>query len=400
MRRLFYYNSTCEMAVANNHHSYTPPLRLQQFEDDLAPLTMFLASAGDIVLCSHTPDEDFTCFWQSVGKEIPSFKTPDQIKAEAEELVPAPWGYSKAAIFNLGRLGIPACNFPKPLQAWLPAHRNFFSRRTSALFEESLSNSNLPTFCRPKHTPQIIDNYPALELTIAQSHEPMVIKSLWSSSGRGIVMIREESHLKPALIWAKGKIRHEGAVIVEPLMAKVADFSFQFHLSAENDVKYMGINHFATDKSGKFDKELIGKPAIFGQLTASGILPSDWEEQCSQAVAKEIAKMEWNNLYEGIMGFDAMIVQDDEGNTGIRCCVEINFRNNMGLVNMALRQFLDDAARGWWKIEQFEPGGWCRFIRMMKEKHPPIIENGKLKSGFFALTPSSEKMIYGAWGVI
>lgn len=400
MPQLLYYNATCEMAIANGHHSYQPPERLQQFESDLSTIMMFMATPNDVVLCTQKPDDDFISFWESVGMVMPQFKTAEELKNKANTLLPNPWGYSKAAIFNLKRMGVQNCNFPISLQEWKDEHRNFFSRKTSALFEQSLMKAELPSFCNTEHTPLIISDYDELEKLITESKTPMVIKSLWSSSGRGVVMIKEEQHKKTALIWAKGKIRHEGIVIVEVMMNKTADFSFQFNLTNDNNVQYIGINHFATDGSGKFDKELIGEPLIFNQLTSQGLLPEDWEHQCVATLSEEIKKMNWHTLYEGIMGFDAMIIKNIKGEIKVRCCVEINFRNNMGLINMALKQYFGEDARGWWKIEQFERGGWEKFYRMMREKHPATIVNGRIKSGFIPLTPSSEKMIYGVWGIL
>ncbi len=388
------------MAVANGHHSYQPPVRLQQFENDMATITMFLADKDDTVLCPKHPDEQFLSFWKRLGKQIPQFRTATEITGQCTVLIPEPWGYSRAAIFNLERLGIEKQNFPASLQNWLPEHRSFFSRETSARFETGFQKSEIPSFCTTDSLPIIFTDNNQLEEYTNNTKQQLVIKSLWSSSGRGVVMIRKPEHIKPALIWAKGKIRHEGAVIVEELMGKLADFSFQFRLLPGNEVNYLGVNYFATDGSGKFDKELIGTPAIFSQLINDNHLPADWEEQCVETLIREIKQMNWHHLYEGILGFDAMIIRNKKGEIKVRCCVEINFRHNMGMINMALKEFLHPDARGEWRIEQFETGSWPAFYDTMMQKHPLIIEKGKMRSGFMPLTPALDGMIYGVWGMI
>ena len=402
MPRIFYYNPTCEMAIANNHHSYQPPDRLKQFEKDLGEILLFLANQEDAVICHDHPDQEFLDFWKMLGKSMPQFVTPDQITNHPQrgELVPTPWGGSKSVQHFFKSLGLRLDLASKSLKDWEPAHQHFFSRRTSAVFEHAWLNGVIPEFCRLPSSPILAQTEEELMEFIEASQHQAVIKSLWSSSGRGIFMVKQPEHATPAITWAMGRIRREGALVLETLMEKVADFSFQFHLSPNNTIHFLGINYFSTDEEGRFDKEWIHQPDIFDIIKKEKLLPGDWEKQCVAHLSPALQSMQWHTQYEGIMGMDAMIIKASDGSLRVRCCVEINFRHNMGLINMALKPFFGDKARGYWKIEQFEPGRWFEFYHEQRQKHPAVIENNRLVGGFFPLVSPDEGKQYAAWGIV
>ena len=110
--------------------------------------------------------------------------------------------------------------------------------------------------------------------------------------------------------------------------------------------------------------------------------------------------MQWHTKYVGIIGMDAMVIKEDDGKLRVRCCVEINFRYNMGLVNMALKSHISESAKGHWQITQFEPHQWIDFYHQQSQEYPAIIENNKLRSGFFPLVSPLQERIYAAWGVL
>lgn len=402
MPRIFYYNPTCEMAIANNHHSYQPPDRLKQFEKDLGEILLFLANQEDAVLCHNHPDREFLDFWEKLGKAMPQFVTPEQIKNHPlrGEWVPTPWGSSKPTQHFFKTLDLRLDLASQSLKDWKPAHQHFFSRATSVVFEREWLNGAIPDFCKLPNSPVLIRTKEELEQFIEASQHQAVIKSLWSSSGRGIFMIKQPEHVIPAITWAMGRIRREGAVVVEPLMEKVADFSFQFHLSPNNTIRFWGINHFSTDEEGKFDKEWIHQPDIFDHIKQDRLLPDDWVAQCATHLGSALQTMQWHTQYEGVLGMDAMIIRADDGSLRVRCCVEINFRLNMGLINMALKPFFADNARGYWKIEQFEPGKWVEFYHEQRQKHPTVIVNNRLTGGFFPLVSPHKGKLYAAWGIV
>ncbi len=402
MSRIYYYNPTFEMAIAHGHHSYQPPDRLKQFEVDLGEILLFLATGNDIVINQHSTNEQFVDFWRQVNKSMPHFLKLEQIKdiVHKERYVPTPWGISKQAFHLFNSKGFSFQKATVEGNDWNPELRQFFSRETSAIFEKKWLSGTIPDFCQLKHIPQIICSQTELCTFLKNKELSLVIKSLWSSSGRGIFVVKDAWHINPAITWASGRLRHDKGVIIEKWMHKVADFSFQFHLGADNTITFLGINYFSTDTEGRFDKEWIHQPEIFELIKREKQLPADWEEQCVIHLTKTLQSMQWHTKYVGIIGMDAMVIKEDDGKLRVRCCVEINFRYNMGLVNMALKSHISESAKGHWQITQFEPHQWIDFYHQQSQEYPAIIENNKLRSGFFPLVSPLQERIYAAWGVL
>lgn len=387
MHKLFVYNPTCEMAVQNGSVSYQPPLRLQTFESDMADIMLWLSQTDDIVVANR-PDDRFIDFWSSIGKPMPAFVTKQKGLAAKYSTTHqfSPWGDSIATSHYYGN------KFDFDAEE----HKQLFSRITSAKFEQSLqSNDQLPNLI--KNTPPTIITTND-QLADYAANGMCALKSLWSSSGRGIMLVRQPEHIAPALTWAKGKIRHDGAVVGEPFLQKLCDFSFQFNLTNSGKAEFLGLNHFSADSAGRFDKEIIGQNTnkhIFNTF------PHNWMTICVETLRQQIEKSNWAEKYSGIIGIDAIVYTDSEGDTKIRCCVEINIRYNMGLVNMELAKYIDPKAKGFWQISQFDNANeWTSFCNAKWKENPPQVTDNKICKGFLQLTGCNAGKIYGAWGEI
>jgi hypothetical protein len=70
---VYYFNPTCELAVANGSFSYMPPHLLQEMERDLSILPFAFAHESDIVLTDNPPSPDFKMRLQNAGFAVPKF---------------------------------------------------------------------------------------------------------------------------------------------------------------------------------------------------------------------------------------------------------------------------------------------------------------------------------------
>ena len=387
MPRLLYYNPTCEMAVQNGSVSYRPPLRLQLFERDLAEIMLWTSRPDDIVVADR-PSDRFVERWQSAGLQMPGFEPlRPHMAADHPDHTFAPWGASRAAAYLF---------YGK--DRWNSHLRTLLSRRTSVEFERRMMQAGVP---------ELLQCRPALLLTCADEAARLIgsgrcaVKSLWSSSGRGVALVRRPEHIAPAIVWARGRIRHDGGVVVEPFLDRVADLTFQFEISPQA-VKYLGFNVFEADEAGRFAFEIIGGRRLLDRMAADGTLPADWERTCVDALTRTISQSSWRTSYCGIAGFDAMVHRLANGRTRIRCCTEVNLRHNMGLVNMRLASLLTPGATGRWQISQFDADGrWDDFCATMQARHPATTDAyGRISSGFVALTADGHRKRFGAWGVV
>ena len=68
---VFYFNPTCELAVANGEFSYMPPKLLREFEEDCSILPFVFATPDDVVLTDKKPSAAFTKKLTEAGFELP-----------------------------------------------------------------------------------------------------------------------------------------------------------------------------------------------------------------------------------------------------------------------------------------------------------------------------------------
>lgn len=388
MAKIFVYNPTCEMAVQNNTVSYQPPARLKVFEQNMASIMMFLASEHDYIVAPR-PDEALLRTWAKAGQPLPAFVSHQQatdLIAQGVEL--APWGMSRQLLYSL-QLKEQASAFGSHMQQLL-------SRLTSVELERQLAAMPLPAYAKPLFVPTVITH--PNDLTAYIRNGRCAVKSLWSSSGRGVTLVRQPEHIEPAITWAQGRLRHDGAVVCEPFVERIAELTLLFaieHIGGK--AKYLGRNIFQSDTAGRFGHEYIGQAAC---ATIDSLLPNGWHEEIGCAVAHAIDTLGWSKHYSGNIGVDAMIYNNG-GTPHLRCCMEANLRTTMGHVNRKISQLFADGTQATWHIEQFASAEeWGNYVAEMEQRHPLVADsNGKIKEGFFRLTPVGEGYIYGAYGV-
>ena len=100
---IYYFNPTCELAVANGSFSYMPPLLLQEMERDLSILPFIFGSDCDYVITEDLPTSGFIQNLKNAGFVLPNFCRLAELEAlptdSFENLYP--WGWSPAAHFKL-----------------------------------------------------------------------------------------------------------------------------------------------------------------------------------------------------------------------------------------------------------------------------------------------------------
>ena len=385
MSRLLIYNPTCEMAVQNNSVSYQPPLRLQEFEKAMSSLMMYLALEGDM-LVGEAPDDELCAFWQSFGVVIPRF-VDKQRAMEALEVgaVLQPWGGSRQLYYCFGRRA--------EADTFTSDKRRFFSRATSVEMESAVADivKNASAYPHKYHISELSTILESADEMEARVRRGMcAVKSMWSSSGRGVQLVRKAQHIEPAITWARGKIRHDGGVVCEPFYRRLGEFTTLLYIRPDGEVEYIGTNYFEADEAGRFGKELLGRKS----------LSATEETEIATILSEAIKQLRWHDKYVGPVGIDGMAYEETSGERRLRCCTEVNMRHTMGNVNLAVAETISPTSEGEWQIEQFENvDAWMRHCDNMSGRYPLTTdERGKIKSGFIRLTPLGYN--YGAWGII
>ena len=281
------------MALANGKPGYIPPAQIQQMRRELWWLPQWWAEEDDIV-------------WN--GEERLNLSDDTKI---------LPWGWSPALRHQLKQAGVQESLLPSTEQ--LEHIRQLSHRQTAVTLLKELREqvpldghfAGSSTLC---HTTEEVED------AISRYGEA-ILKSPWSSSGRGIV---PSASLPPGGGgWVKRILRQQGGVVVEQRLHKVADFALEFWLNSKGGVEYRGLSLFYTNEKGAYLGNWVAPEEQKFQWLAQYIPPQWlveirhwWEERLS------------HYQYSGPVGIDMMLAQE-----GVCPCIEVNWRMTMGLVS-------------------------------------------------------------------
>ena len=276
------------MALAVNVREYVPPKRIQQMEDDLADL-------------AHLWDDT-----RFVG----------------------PWGWSLATKRRYERIGIPSDELPS--DEWLHkvrklSSREFACRYIKQLLQELKDDRLLGqemTFCNS------ISNSDT-SLSIENSHLqscPLIVKSPWSSSGRGVFVVREFN--ERAKTQVQGFLNTQGGFLIDRFYDdKTLDFAMEFFINPDHSVDFLGYSVFHAFTTGTYgfnfvesQEELLRRINIDTSLLQRLV---DYHKTHLSHIT-----------YHGAVGIDMLKCTDG----CIHPCVEINLRMNMGILAILLHQ--------------------------------------------------------------
>lgn len=399
---IFYFNPTCEFAIANGSPNWQPNKLLQKMEDDMSSLPLFFGKKDDYVLVKHLPSYDFISTLNQLGVESPKFI----LKAEAfnnSEFVNLsknrllPWGWSPAIHKLFSPLKV-SCSkeFKQSVVAdWKPEHRELTSRKFAAeILFQLLPRISSEIIIPESHLPKICTSQTDFEMAIKQWGEIMV-KAPWSSSGRGLQPITKTPvHPK---VWEKvlGIIKEQGYAIAEPYLKKEFDFSFQFEIK-QGKVQFLGISNFSTNKKGQYEGNFLnGLPAELDKNV------QEFTEAAIDKIRNPLIKLLENSklaiYYEGVFGIDTLVFLDENNQLKINPCLEINLRHTMGLLSLKLEKLIYKNKKGLYRT-YFQPGtSFLTFKSEMEKKHPLIIYQNKIESGFLSLTDPLTESQFGAY---
>lgn len=383
---IYLFNPSCEMAIRQGGLTYTPPRQIAQMERDMTPLVMFLGESGDHII-GHQPDEKFIEFWRPWIGERDFISSSEAAKLIAKGERFAPWGECRAVLNLVGQ--------HDRARRW--EWRNLMSRRSSVEVEKRVAGiMGVPSPAEPQTLEREEDAREWIE-TRSKSGDEIVIKSLWSASGRGVRFFHTESETDAvaAIIYALNCLRADGAVVVERKLERVAEFSFLFNVK-EGRTTYEGVNRYMSAESGSMGWEVAGsQPHLFDV--------SSFEDEitmAAEALSTALGETYGAEGYEGPIGVDSMIFRDTDGALTLRPCMEVNARHCMGHVAKRLARHFSAGTPIKWRMERFaDSASWMAFCEEQTRLYPiEKDEFGFIKSGFFRLTGIDDGSRFGAFG--
>lgn len=397
---IYYFNPTCELAVANGSFSYQPPLLLQKMESDLAILPFVFCTPGDFVLTEHKPSAEFRQKMELAGFNLPRFYSLAELETFPEGSFDAihPWGWSPAAHYRLNKLKENCSEKFRETQVfnWDNKHRQLYERSASLDFLNQLLNNNPSDFfiskdligCKVSCSEEID--------SLLKRHSSLVLKAPMSSSGRGIQIIRKPQLDAPKKQWISGILKQQNYLIAEPFLEKKADLSFQFRIISENKIEYLGFSMFETNSNGQYKGTFI-HPDL------KTIMPEGNTAELAEMI-NVTANILWNALkmsvyasgHIGFLGVDALLFKQ-EGKLKVQPCIEINSRMNMGILTLLLERKIHPAATGRFELFYGKDLDFKTFAMKNIDLHQPQFLDGKLCSGFLPMVEPNEKNKFGAY---
>jgi hypothetical protein len=398
--RIYYFNPTCELAVANGSFSYMPPLLLQKMERDLALLPFVFATKDDFLLAEILPSNKFIQQLKDWGFKVPKFRTLSELEAMPPDTFESicPWGWSPAAHFKLKNLKDKCSGKFKlnPTFKWQQIHQSLFERSTSLNFLiDILDNYQQSWFITKSLTGVKVTSIEEIEQLI-NNIQALVLKAPLSSSGRGIQIIRKNSLNNSNKTWISGVIKQQNYLIAEPLLEKLADLSFQFRITDCAEIDYLGFTFFETNSNGQYKGSFINHVIadFFPDRCVNDI--EDMINKTAQIIGEVLKTSQYADLHRGFLGVDALIFQYEQ-QLRIQPCIEINCRMNMGILTLLIQNHICKEVKGKFELFYGQNGDFQLFAKREQELNPPVMKDGKISSGFFPLVEPVREQKFGAY---
>jgi len=363
-------------------------------------LPFVFATEKDFVVTEKLPSYSFINQLKDWGFKVPVFCSLTELESMPAGSFEAiyPWGWSPAAHFKLKNLK-EKCSVEfkrNPAFNWQPNHKLLFERSSSLNFLSDILNKYPHyKFIKKSLTGVIVKSIDEIESLLIVNHN-MVLKAPLSSSGRGIQIIRSQILNQSNKAWISGVLKQQGYLIAECYLDKLADLSFQFRITERKEVEYLGYTFFESNSNGQYKgtwinydlNELIPE-SEFDEL-------SDMIRNTAKIIGERLKSTVYTSWHRGFLGVDAMVFRVD-GRLTIQPCIEINCRMNMGILTLLLQEHILKDCKG--KLEMYygPAGDFNIFVKRELERNPPVIQDGKILSGFFSLVEPSIHQKFGAY---
>ncbi len=358
-----------DLALARNIDNYTPPPAAARLRRSGEALPLWYGEAGDTFIASG-----INARWLDNIRRIFSIDM-DVFDYRPDNLVPAPWGWSKASRREFHNIGFLPDSLPS--DEALDRLRMLSHRRTAAAIRRELDS--LMPGARLTPAPVECAGVSAVE-TYLDSTPEAIVKLPWSSSGRGIMAV-DPSIRQHQISGIEGMIRRQGSVTCEPRLQRRSDFAFLFEMHG-GKAAYCGLSLFETEGLGSYTGNILApqeKIASFLLEQCDRETFLSMPEALSEALEKIIEKD-----YEGPLGIDMMTLTDSTE----LAMTELNLRMTMGHLCLRLyERHICPGAIGHFRISP-------RTATASSAK--PLIDGGRLVNGIIELTPPGTDFVFTA----
>ena len=391
---IHYFNPGHETAVLHASKHYQPAANQVKMQQELAFLPAWYACAGDYVWLNDDSkekfDEEGTVFSPSAHAIFPKdlIDRRNDLFAQPIDL----WGISPQAIHLFEKLS-ERYDLCWRIPEWKPEYA-VLGNRFFALGLLSFLIHAHPEI-EEAILPVLFSEISEIEQYLVHSRERQLVKSPYSSSGRGLVWLPPGKLSQSERQIISGMLKKQNHVSVEKVLDKQLDFSMQFENDGEGNVRFVGYSIFQTRAKGVYEKSFLSLQDELEKRITS-FLDANLLNTVRETLAGRIQE-KYFPFYKGNIGVDMMVYKS--GNRyRLHPCVEINMRKSMGYLAIRLQEnYLHSSFQGELRLNYYSPlGEALKKHRELMQQHPLVVENNRILSGYLSLCPVRETSQYHA----
>lgn len=392
-RILYLFNPGHEGAILSSSPYYTPPANIVNLQHDLAYLPAWYASPSDSILLQSELPIDFKEYLSYNLQPLAQGITENKINSTFSEV--HLWGISPQSINYFEKLNS-LYDLQLKLPHWHNELRQLSSRETAreCLIDLCKVIPSIPYDITPKFYTNLND----IEKLVEENQDKFLAKAPYSSSGRGLLWLPIGQLTRTERQILQGILNKQKTVSIERVLNKKLDFAMEFTLQNKH-IYFEGYSLFETNSKGGYIGNYIGSQENIIDKLKHFININMLDEVKKQLSV--ILETRYSGFYTGCIGVDMMIYEDNKVYK-LHPCVEINVRDNMGLLALRFSEnYLDKGSEGIFYTD-FTPieGEQKSRDNNMKKEYPALFSKGKIKSGYLSLCPVTESTKYRAYVLI
>ncbi|MDH8700903.1 hypothetical protein M2138_000237 [Dysgonomonadaceae bacterium PH5-43] len=388
---IHYFNPGNETAILNQSKYYQPPSIQIKMQNDLEFLPAWYSNDDDFVFLRNNLPENFKDTLTLLNNSVKGITTEDLIaNTKLSEQAICLWGLAPNNIHTFEKIN-KDYKLNLSIPKWQDEYKELSSRNTSHKVLAELIEM-LP-FIDKDIMPKCFSDINSIEEFLVKSETMQLLKSPFSSSGRGLLWLNPNTLPQSERQITHGILKSQKTVSLEKALNKVFDFSMHFNIN--NGIEFLGYSVFETNKKGAYTHSKLAsqnklEEAILAYINKNII--EDVKIQLLNILHKTYSS------YSGNIGVDMLIYETEQGYK-LHPCVEVNMRKSMGYLSLAFfNKYVNLSSNGSFHVEfNASPNAIYQQHLTNTREYPLVIENGKIKSGYLSLCPVNEDSKYIAF---
>ncbi len=319
-------------AAARCGSSYEPKKKHKLIESDFDILPFCWARKDDVVLVQKTPSLEHILYLRTSGFIMPEWVLLEQQNELQDRKIGGvlPWMWSPDSRSVLKKYSASISeNSQRPFCKEFK--EDYHSRKWDLQLAKKLG----------QHDSIWCESVQCVEIAMQGA---VLLKSPYSSAGRGLLKPTGPSLLNKEQGWIKRILSDQSGIVVEPYFDKVLDFSAQYERHSDGRIELVGMTRVLNDPNGRYmgcyvhTKWAKGLPQDLSQFL---FRDSSVMEIYRYEIVTRLEQELQNSHFIGAFGIDAMVYKTGTNEHGassyqLRKIVEINMRMTMGRVALEL----------------------------------------------------------------